>query len=68
MNAEKMCDVHVCVIYRETREGWPLATVETKAYGDSKRTNERGPFFLGWEKKFFFKFMYPDTERIERDG
>ncbi len=28
---------------RETREGWPLLTVETEANRDSKSTNERGP-------------------------
>ncbi len=26
---------------RETREGWPLLTVEIEVYGDSKSTNER---------------------------
>jgi hypothetical protein len=26
------------------REGWPLLTVETEVYGDSKRTHESGPF------------------------
>ncbi len=30
----------------ETREGWPLLTVETEVNGDSKRTNERG--HLSW--------------------
>jgi hypothetical protein len=35
-------------IGRETREGWPLLTVEIKVNGDSKRTNERGPFNFGW--------------------
>ncbi len=29
---------------RETREGWPLLTVETYVNGYSKRTNEREPF------------------------
>jgi hypothetical protein len=28
---------------KETREGWPLLTVETDMHGDSKITNERGP-------------------------
>jgi len=28
---------------RETREGWPLLTVETEVNGDSESTNERGP-------------------------
>jgi hypothetical protein len=31
---------------RETREGWPLLTVETELNGDSKRTNEGGPFLI----------------------
>ncbi len=31
----------------ETREGWPLLTVKTEVNGDSKRTNERGPFLVG---------------------
>ena len=33
---------------RETREKWPLLTVEIEVNGDSKSTNERGPSFLGW--------------------
>ncbi len=32
---------------KETREGWPLLTVETKVNGDTKRTNKRC-HFLGW--------------------
>ncbi len=32
---------------RETRERWPLLTVGTEVNGDSKSTNEWGPF-LGW--------------------
>jgi hypothetical protein len=31
---------------RETREGWPLLTVETQVNGGSKRTNERVPFLV----------------------
>ncbi len=31
---------------RDTREGWPLPTVETEANGDSKRTNEKGPSLI----------------------
>jgi hypothetical protein len=31
----------------ETREGWPLLTVETEVNGNSKRTNERGPSLVG---------------------
>ncbi len=33
------------VIARETREGWPLLTVETEANGDSWSTNDRDPSF-----------------------
>ncbi len=36
-----------CIIPKETREGWPLLTVETEVNGDSKRTNEKRPFFVG---------------------
>jgi hypothetical protein len=32
---------------RETREGWPLLTVETEVNGDSKITNEKGPSLVG---------------------
>ncbi len=42
---------------RETREGWPLPTVETEANGDSKSTYEGGSFPLVgclWEKSFVF--------------
>jgi hypothetical protein len=31
------------VLSTETREGWPLLTVETEMNGDSKKTNDRGP-------------------------
>ncbi len=31
------------VSHKETREGWPLLTVETEANGDLKSTYERGP-------------------------
>ncbi len=34
-------------VTRETTEGWPLPTVETEVNGDSKSTNERGPFLVG---------------------
>jgi len=45
---------------RRTREGWPLLTVEIEVNGESKRTNERGPFWVGslgiscWYKTFLF--------------
>jgi hypothetical protein len=32
---------------RETREGWPLLTVETEVDENSKGTNERGTFMVG---------------------
>jgi hypothetical protein len=35
------------VLPRETREGWPLLTIETEVNGDSKSTNERGTFLVG---------------------
>ncbi len=35
------------VVARDTREGWPLLTVETEANGDSTSTYERGPFLVG---------------------
>jgi hypothetical protein len=33
---------------RETREGWPLLTVETEVNEDSKSTNEWGPSLVGF--------------------
>ncbi len=33
---------------RETREGWPLLTVEAQVNGDSMGTNERGPSLVRW--------------------
>ncbi len=35
------------VVPRETRERWPLLTVETEVNGDSKSTNERCPSLVG---------------------
>jgi len=32
---------------RETRDGWPLLTVETEVNGDSQSTNERGHSLVG---------------------
>ncbi len=34
------------IVIRETGEGWLLLTVETEVNGDSKSTNERGPFLV----------------------
>jgi hypothetical protein len=33
---------------RESREGWPLLTVETEVHGDSKSINVRGPSLVGF--------------------
>jgi hypothetical protein len=47
--------------FRETKEGWPLLTVETEGIGDSKSKNERGPSLVGWlsfscrYKRFLFR-------------
>jgi hypothetical protein len=38
---------------RETREGWPLLTVENEVDGDSKSTNERGPSLVSSLSSFF---------------
>jgi hypothetical protein len=32
---------------RETREGWPLLTIETEKNGDSQSTNQRGSSLVG---------------------
>ena len=34
---------------RETREGWPLLTVETEVNGDSKRTKRVLPWLVFWD-------------------
>jgi hypothetical protein len=34
-------------VSRETREGWPLQTDQTEVNGDSKSTNETGPYLVG---------------------
>ncbi len=38
---------NISVLNRETREGWPLLTVETEKNGNSKTTTERGPSLVG---------------------
>jgi hypothetical protein len=44
---------------RETREGWPLLTIESEANGDLWSANERGPSLAGrlgsscWYKRFY---------------
>ncbi len=51
---------------RETRESWPLLTVETKVTrDDSKRKNERGSFLVGslglsyrYKKFFVLSWLY----------
>ena len=42
--------LHGGLFARETREGWPLLTVETEVNGDSKSSNERGglPWLVCW--------------------
>ncbi len=40
------CKSHVHIYIIETREGWPLLTVETEVNGDSKGTKRGG--FLSW--------------------
>ncbi len=62
---------------RETRERWPLMTVESEVNReDSKRTNERGPFLVGLcpYKRFLFclgcssqpstKYIFPSPYTI----
>jgi hypothetical protein len=39
--------IYVFFLTRETREGWPLLSVETEAHGDSRSTHERGPSLVG---------------------
>ncbi len=34
--------IHFGFVSRETREGWPLLTVETEVNGDSKSTQKKG--------------------------
>ncbi len=36
------------LLSRETRDWWPLLTVETEVNGDLKSTNERGPSLVAW--------------------
>ena len=38
--------LHAELSLRETREGWPLLTVETDVNRDSKNTNKRGPYLV----------------------
>ncbi len=45
---------------RETRERWPLLTVETKALGDFWRTNERVlPWLVRWARRAGTRDFYP---------
>jgi hypothetical protein len=54
------CSQHCIGSTREIGDGWPLLTVETVVNGNSKRTNERGPFLVGslglsyWYKRILF--------------
>jgi hypothetical protein len=43
----QQCLLRVMVFIRETREGWPLLTVETEVNGNSKSTNEKSPSLVG---------------------
>ncbi len=43
---------------RETREWWPLLTVEAEVNGDSKSTNEMGPSLVGSLGLIFFSSPY----------
>ncbi len=36
------------LLSRETRDWWPLLTVETEVNADSKSTNDRGPSLVAW--------------------
>ncbi len=38
----------LCSVARETKEGWPLLTVETELNGDSKRTNKGLSWLVCW--------------------
>ncbi len=52
-------DTGMIGLSRETREGWPLLTVETEMNGNSKSTNERGPSFGPVQNsKCFFSLPY----------
>jgi hypothetical protein len=42
-----LCWKFLIVLTSETREGWPLLTVETEVNGDSKRTTEKAPSLGG---------------------
>ena len=43
-----LCWKFLIVLTGETREWWPLLTVETEVNGDSKSTNEWDPYLVGW--------------------
>jgi hypothetical protein len=52
---------------KENTEGWPPLTVESEVNGDSKRTNERGPFLVGRSFSItnIFANSKPKSERLE---
>ncbi len=55
-------DILLWVQNIETREGWPLLTVETEVNGNSKRTYERGPSLdgslgLSWQYKRLYSAL-----------
>ncbi len=45
--SEFLFNVWSKIYFRETREGWPLLTVDTDANGDLWRTTEEGPSLVG---------------------
>ncbi len=48
---------------RETREGWPLLTVETEVNGDSKDSIEKGPSWLvRWACRTSTRDFYPAVD------
>jgi hypothetical protein len=61
--------IYAQVFTRETREEWPLLSVETEANGDSKRTNERGLSFLVWFVGLFMPvqviFVLPGLQSVQ---
>ncbi len=40
-------DLSLCSLWKKETIGVALLTIETEVNGDSKRTNERGPSFVG---------------------
>ncbi len=54
-----LCKWHIVAV-KETREGWPLLTVETEVNGDSESANESGPSLVGSLVSFCqYKILLP---------